>query len=781
MNFLSRAWKALRLHWCLSDGTPEERDHLRAVQFANWRRPRIFQELVLVVIAILVIGPSTSVLPIEAGCLWVLAVAFNPLSRFWLPTWAARLGHLDRIGLRWLCLQAAVSGVLMAGPMVWIFLRTTSPALQIYVVIAAAGVLSAEASTYNLLPPVLAAWSCCFFGTAWVAGLALPWVMTLGFWVGIVVSCGSLIRSSLEASANVVRRCVVEFDLARQHRHLNLLLDDFGQASQDWLWECDRDLRLTYVSTGMSGALGRSEAELVGCSLSEVLVCAGVVGTDLTGLLSRLGGDRPFRNQSLALHPGGQARWVKVHARPKDEALLRGGWHGVATDVTAHVLHEQELERLAATDALTGLLGRRGFLQHVERSGGVAGRVGPGSVVLLDLDGFKSVNDLHGHVMGDRLLCEVGQRLQAHGGAGAPSLSRLGGDEFALWWPGERTLDEVRAYADMLREALRSSFVLGPLRLDVRASVGTARCPQDGESVEHLLRAADIALYVAKQLGRDRGVGYDAAMGEQAQHRAALTQDLARALDEGGLDVHYQPLIDAGDRRLVGAEALLRWRHPRLGPISPEVFIELAESSGLIVPIGAQVLHTACRDAQGWDGDCGVSVNVSARQFEHPFLVDQVARALSESGLPAFRLTLEVTESALVAKASAGATLDALRSLGVRLVLDDFGTGYSSLAYLQSLPFDGIKIDRTFVEELDGKGGGGIPPVLRAIVDMARGLGLPCTAEGVTTDAQARILRLLGCRTLQGYLVSPPVPADELSRRFRTGPAEPVAQAAAVG
>ena len=437
---------------------------------------------------------------------------------------------------------------------------------------------------------------------------------------------------------------------------------------------------------------------------------------------------------------------------------------------------DARIRYLAAHDVLTGALNRASFRDAIRRAARACQHDGaaPFAVLCIDLDRFKAVNDSLGHQAGDELLRQATQRLHevARGG---DLIARLGGDEFALLQPGAADGDAVAALARRIVDVLGRPYDLGGERVQAPASVGAAVYGLDGTDIDELLHRADLALYRAKTAGGGRFSFYDSDLDEQLQRRRALSADLREALAKDELCLHFQPLFDTGGQDPVGYEALARWTHPRHGQVSPAEFIALAEETGLIDKLGQWVLRAACREAAGWAQPQRVAVNLSAAQFRQgEGLVRQVEQALAESGLPASRLELEVTESLLISNTEqAIQVLTALRALGVRIAMDDFGTGFSSLAYLWRFPFDKVKIDRSFTRHLgeDER----VDLIVRSIVTLAHALHIRVNAEGVETPAQLAALRAQGCDEVQGYLLGRPVPMGAAIAAVR--PAAPTATA----
>lgn len=441
---------------------------------------------------------------------------------------------------------------------------------------------------------------------------------------------------------------------------------------------------------------------------------------------------------------------------------------------------EAKLRFLAHHDALTGLANRERLQEALEDSLRRMRRdERQVAVIALDLDGFKEINDTLGHAAGDLLLREVGQRLRGLM-RGEDLVARLGGDEFVVVQAGLAAPADAATLAERILASLAEPFELDGHRALIGCSAGIAVAPQDGEEAEALLSHADAALYRAKAEGRGAARFFEAGMQAALRERRLLERDLRSALADGGFALHFQPLCGLPDGRLAGFEALLRWTRPGHGPVPPAEFIPLAEETGLIVPIGAWVLRQACREAACWPPGTMVSVNLSPAQFRRGDLLRTVADALEESGLAPARLELEVTEGLLLQdNPGVLGTLEALRAMGVSIAMDDFGTGYSSLAYLWRFPFNRLKIDRSFISGVDGNAK--LVSIVEAVIALGRSLGLSITAEGVETEQEATLLRLLGCDLGQGYLLGRPM--DAVGARARAererGAAHHAADAAA--
>ncbi len=436
----------------------------------------------------------------------------------------------------------------------------------------------------------------------------------------------------------------------------------------------------------------------------------------------------------------------------------------VIDDVTERRQADEKIAHLAHYDALTDLPNRVLFRERVEAELKRATQGKPFALLYIDIDEFKGINDSLGHHIGDELLKTVASRISACV-KDDDMVARLGGDEFAVIKTDIASAAEVEAFVAPLYEAIRRPFQCLGHQLLTNASIGIALAPRDGIELDQLIKNADLAMYAAKSGGRRTYRFFEAAMGESAKARLTMEQDLRQTLARGGFEIHYQPLVNLERGEVCGCEALLRWRHPERGMISPAEFIPVAEDAGLIDELGDWVLRTACAEAATWPDHIHIAVNVSPIQLKCQTLAIRIASALAMSGLKPDRLELEITEAVLIRDdAAALAILHELRGIGVRIALDDFGTGYSSLSYLRRFPFDKIKIDRCFVSDIDAADGSS--SIVRAVVNLAGALDMTTVAEGVETETQRAVLRELGCTEMQGYLFSAAKPADEVKKLF---------------
>ncbi|HEY9453319.1 MAG TPA: EAL domain-containing protein [Bradyrhizobium sp.] len=459
-------------------------------------------------------------------------------------------------------------------------------------------------------------------------------------------------------------------------------------------------------------------------------------------------------------------RTIKIRHRP----MPGGGWVATHEDITEQRQSEVKIEYMAHHDSLTGLANRVLLNDRLELALGRVQREEMVAVHHLDLDQFKAVNDTFGHPCGDRLLRIVAERLCGLTGE-ADTISRMGGDEFVIVQTAIADPADATSLAQRVIEELSEPYDIDGQQAVIGVSIGISVGPGDGSSPDKLLRNADLALYRAKSDGRGTFRFFEPVMDLQMQARRIMEQDLRKALPAGEFELHYQPVVNLASNEISGFEALVRWNHPIRGMISPADFIPLAEEIGFIVPMGEWIIRQACTTAAQWPDHLHVAVNISAIQFRSPGLMQLIVGALAASGLAPTRLEIEITESVLLNNREATlAVLHQLRALGIRIAMDDFGTGYSSLTYLQSFPFDKIKIDRSFVKNVTENASS--LNIVRAVAALANGMGMTATAEGVETAEQLDRIASEGCTEMQGFLFSRPLPAAEIERRFLSGRAQ---------
>ena len=578
-------------------------------------------------------------------------------------------------------------------------------------------------------------------------GLGLPWIglaaLLVGLMTWVILRRTTAGAQALDASYASLQSS--QSALATSEARFR----DVVEASSDWVWEIDADWRFTYLSERFEAVTGLSRDAWVGAAMNDLLRTeSGTVSGWLT-----VPNRRPdISVQCRYVDHQGQERITRLSAR----AMTCGGFRGTATDVTEEVEARRRIEFLSQHDALTGLPNRTRLQEFLDGKLKALPTVEQPLVMLsLDLDRFKPVNDLLGHAAGDQVLNEVSSRLAAcvrHGDL----VARIGGDEFVLILTDVSSQDEVEALCHRLIASIEQPVQIDEQEVFVSASIGIAMAPNDACEATELLRYADIALYEAKAGGRNTWRFYAGDMNAKIIERRRLESDLRFAINHGELRLHFQPRYRIADGQMVGAEALVRWQHPERGLIPPDTFIPIAEESGLILSLSNWVIDTACRCAAEWPDSLFVSVNLSPSEFKRGNLVERVQKILLDSGIDPGRVELEITESVMLEDAEGALeVMHTLKRLGVRIAMDDFGTGYSSLSYLRTFPFDGLKIDRSFVNRLgeseDDKS------IIQAIVGLGRALSLTVTAEGIETAEHLKLLKAVSCDEGQGYFLSRPL------------------------
>lgn len=630
----------------------------------------------------------------------------------------------------------------------------------------------------------------------WRDSIEAHWDLAILLLIYATIICFAVFASAKTFGARLMAEAAAE----HQQQLISLLLHDFESHASDWLWELNSKAQLHSPSKKLVALLGTNLASLTNTtftSLFDAKYAHDEFGDEnpIAQLEQHLSEHTPFRELVLPILIHGERHWWQLTAKPlfnhKEQFV---GWRGVGSDVSHKYAAELEMRRLANIDSLTSLANRHYFYMQLEAL--KKQNQFPSFVLLfLDLDNFKNVNDSLGHGVGDLVLKEFAQRLlssvRSH-----DLLARLGGDEFAIISYGEDSAEQATTLAQRLLNTFVAPCIINGKSLKIGCSIGIALAPQHGKDTETLLKNADMALYAAKSAGRNTYRFYEPGMEIIAQQKLHLLNDMRAALEEhastntllnktfsedlvwpqtpivGQFEIHFQPQIKLATQEIIGFEALIRWRHPELGVISPAQFIPLAEESNLIIPIGIWVLVESCKYAAKWPNNWRVSVNLSAVQFRESNIVDIVRWALRISRLAPERLELEITESLLIHdNFAAQDILAALRKLGVRIALDDFGTGYSSLAYLRSFPLNKLKIDRSFVSSLT-KDTGSLA-IINAIVQLADALMLETTAEGIESQVEAEILRNCGCSDAQGFYFAKPMPLHEAlayARQFEQHP-----------
>ena len=579
------------------------------------------------------------------------------------------------------------------------------------------------------------------------------------FTILLIVACVGRARTLVALRAS-------EIALGERDETVSLLLHEFEQSGSDWLWETDGARRVVRASPRFAYALGLDPVTIDGMPFLQVLAGPtwekGDFAPALHILAEKLKTRESFRDLAIPVVVDGVPRWWDMAASPRyDDAGAFLGFRGVGSDVTDQRASAEQINRMARYDALTGLPNRLSIHEALTRALDESEKWGSrAAFLMIDLDRFKAINDTLGHLVGDRLLGRVSERL-AQLTAGSDLIGRLGGDEFAVVIRDAADTKRIEELARTIIAALSKPYELDSQTLYIGASIGIATSPRDGRTAETLIRSADLALYRSKDEGGGVFHAYEPQLHVKAEERRVLEIALRHALEKGEMHLNYQPVVEGNTGRLTGFEALLRWQHPELGNVSPVKFIPIAEDARLIGPIGEWVMRTACAEAAAWPDDVRVAVNVSPEQLHNPNFVTIVTSALAQSGLPADRLELEVTESVFMREGTCAVqTLERVLDLGVRLSLDDFGTGYSSLGYLSRTRFSSIKIDRSFVTGA-AKGVPEALAIICAVVALAKSLGMATTAEGVETETELAMVRELGCTKIQGYYFGRPLPVAE--------------------
>ncbi|MCK1419530.1 MULTISPECIES: EAL domain-containing protein [unclassified Bradyrhizobium] len=561
----------------------------------------------------------------------------------------------------------------------------------------------------------------------------------------------------------IVRKLLEQHRLSRERLMLEMQrLDRAVNNMTQGLLLFDSERRLVICNQRYIDMYGLSAAIVKpGCSFHDIIAHRKATGSftgDVDDYVARVLSGVHVRNAMVVNTSDGRSIQIV------NEPLADGGWVATHEDITERRRIEARITHLAHYDALTDLPNRTMFHEHLRQELAAIADGEQIAVHYIDIDEFKGVNDALGHLVGDELLKSIAQSLRRCAGP-ADFVARLGGDEFAIVQSAVTSPDQVNDLVARVFRAIRTPFDCMGHHLTADASIGIALAPEHGEVLDQILKNADMAMYAAKAAGRRTYRFFEPDMDAKVRDRRQLEIDLRHAIAHGGLEVYYQPCLGLNDDHITGCEALVRWRHPERGMVSPAEFIPIAEDTGLINEIGEWVLATACRDAAIWPDDIRLAVNVSPVQFKSGTLALKIMAALAASDLPASRLELEITEAVLIRDDEAAlAILHQLRAIGVRIALDDFGTGYSSLSYLHRFPFDKIKIDRCFVEDIAGPDGSA--SIVQAVVNLAAARRMTTTAEGVETEEQQRLLRALGCSEMQGYLFSAAKPADKMLELF---------------
>jgi len=611
--------------------------------------------------------------------------------------------------------------------------------------------------------------------------LAVPLSAALAFYIPIAFLCSiAILTQPLQAAAvcsffgflgfaligllymnkAMLERSIGRLNLQREHKTVSLFLREFEAVSSDWLWETDQNGRFRNVSVRMATVFQADKASLETLFIDDVSRCPAGKEDGFDNLIRAMRNRSAFKDLTLMVSIDGNVRWLSLTGHPiYDDIGSFVGYRGIGSDITEARISRQRIEFLAKHDSLTGLVNRRAFVDEVSLACEDPSNENF-ALFLLDLDNFKGINDDLGHLVGDHVLKSVADRI---GTCIRPTdiAARIGGDEFAVLLNDVGQQDALEV-AERLAKALSVSLVVGDLTIRPSGSLGIAVYPAHGTDTETLIRRADLSLYRAKERGKNAACLFEFAYEQEHLGRMRLQAELAAALDEQQLFLHYQPIVDVRSGDIVSVEALVRWRHPVRGILTAGAFMALAEASDLMERLGEYVLGLACHAAAGWQNPVPVAVNLSPRQLRSGRFVGILKACLAETGLPPGRLALEVTETVFLASGDRTMSqLAAIRDLGVRIVLDDFGTGYSSLTYLRGFDVDGIKIDASFTRDLPDSQK--VAAIVRTIGRLASDMNVYVVAEGVETAEQLAWLRRNGVAFAQGYLLGKPGPDDVFS------------------
>jgi diguanylate cyclase (GGDEF)-like protein/PAS domain S-box-containing protein len=750
---------------------------LRAIQYAQIHRLSRSRALAHVMSAFVTVGLFFGKVPALALAPWVLGLAAALWNSLRIDRALADIHHrsMTRHEFRRQALGVAgVAAVWAIALLAFTHWGTMADHFALWTLLA----MLIAGSAFALAPAPMA--TIVFSG---VTGLAAMVSFLLKGEPTFAVVVSAFVVISIAGALNIARTYlaaeIAEAGVAEKSEVVSLLLREYADNAADWLWQVDTNRRIRSASPRFAYALGREMDAIEGESFIKLIAGEawekGQFAPSLHDLAERLKQRESFSNLLVQVEVGGARRWWEISGTPmrgeKGEFI---GFRGVGSDVTHERETNEKIAYLARYDTLTGLPNRLMVTESLKDALKYAEQWRTRcAFLMIDLDRFKAVNDSLGHQIGDLMLAQVSHRLEELA-SDNEMCGRLGGDEFAVVIRDASNRNAVAAFADKIIKALSQPYDVENHKLYIGASVGSAMGPRDGTTVEALMRNADLALYRAKDAGGGEHCVYEPTLHAEAEERRQLESALRFATDKGELLLNFQPVVDSKLETVVAFEALVRWQSKEHGFISPAKFIPLAEDTRLIVPIGEWVMREACREAARWPDHIKISVNVSGEQLLEPGFSKTVVRALSDSGLPAERLEVEVTESIFVRDAQiARQALEEIIALGCTIALDDFGTGYSSLGYLRAIRFSTIKVDRSFVQGAAQNSPESLA-IVRAVVAMADSLGMTTTAEGVETAAEAALIRDMGCTKIQGFYFGRPMPAAEalgVAQRSKIGKA----------
>ena len=642
------------------------------------------------------------------------------------------------------------------------------------------GILSAGAASLSRVPRAATFWlliaGTIHFFVATTTGFITGQLADFTIGIFSIFATIGLLASVKERSESFTTAFANTQSIKEKSEVIDLLLKDYESQATEWLWQTDENGIITRAPQQVLDMLGL-DLERLKIKTSPQLARAFATdesAENIGRLMDSLSRREEFHDITISIKDvrDDTIRWIMTRGKPQWDGDVFTGYRGICADATAAMEAEKNIRYLARNDALTGLANRSTFHETLTRWSNTDREF---TILMLDLDHFKAVNDNLGHAAGDSILKDVAERLQkAVKDAGMKRsedaiVSRFGGDEFAISFASDKRgeVQEAASISEKLAKsivkAMADTFIFEGKEVNIGASLGYIISPEDGTELTKLINRADMALYRAKANGKSTYHRFDFSMDEESRSARTLELDVRNALKNGQFKIAYQPIVsinlennNINDTKQIGMEALLRWDHPIQGQIGPDTFIPIAEETGSIVAIGEWVLKQACLEAASWEDESTIAVNVSVKQITTSNFMHTVLGALALSGLPAERLEIEMTESVLITDPELTiSTIRQLRNLGVRVSLDDFGTGYSSLSYIADFDVDRIKIDKSFVGKLNDKTANAAP-VIQAITNLASSLGLITVGEGVETKEQADLLKKLGCDHLQGYYYGRP-------------------------
>ncbi len=697
------------------------------------------------------------------SALFLASILFTSGHRILIGYRIARLAHEENADwlMTELMVNSVVYGVLFGGAII-LLMPSASSTEQTMLAVMASALIGTTSHSMRTLPK---------------AGIAYMTLVTLGLVIGLVqlaswqalptvvvliAALSFMIRMTATSYRIFVSRVLREREAEASAETVRMLLNDYQEQGADWLFELDHDGAMVRVGERFAEAADQAAADMNGRDFGSLLApCA-----EQKRIVENLREGRAFRQivVELARSTPEDRRWWSISCRPVTDNLASvTRYRGVISDISSEKRAEARVTHMAHFDSLTELPNRVMFQTEIDRaiqSMSASTRI---AVLYIDVDQFKQINDMYGHLSGDMFLKQVAKRLDrtaAEGGMGGEGrmVARLGGDEFAIMLVGDDVGEKSIRLSQMLIDTLSVPYAVDGHEVNSSISIGLALAPDHAGSAQALQCNADIALYAAKDGGRNRWEMFEPGMDIVLQERHAIERDLRSALLGNQLRLYIQPLVDVETSKQTGFEALLRWEHPGRGLMMPLDFIYIAEESGLIVPIGEWVLRTAIAEAASWQDPMTIAVNLSPVQLRSPNLLPTIINALAETGLDPSRLELEITESVLMQHCEENiAILNRLHDLGVKIALDDFGTGYASLNYLRTFPFDKIKIDRSFVSDIEKRDD--CRAIIGAVISLANELGMCTLAEGVEQESQLAKLREQGCGMVQGWLFGKAMPA----------------------